>query len=755
MMKPGWIRPTSSILCLLLMLTLLVGAMSGCGGTESPDAADKDKKPEPLDHYRLSHMIVQAPGKPEEDYSIQTAHITTDAVYFVATSGNSAPDRLYCASFDGGDATLLYTAEDRHFVELFSPGADGDIWFLENEYKAVDENGNGDVDVYIKKIDKTGAVQANALLKSEKYVNGVGTYYSGLAVNDRGQVFVAISDLDEENQQILDVYWMEEDSLALDKKVTSQEDTPVLSILPDGRAAIAYLNKKDRLFVRPINTESAAFEDEIAFNANTYICRGNGHFTMLRNNRDAIYKWEDTEMTTPLIVWTEYAVDDFVKELTRTDDGALYGMVDNGGEVDIIKATPCTASEAVKTVTIAGNFGIDESIRQLIKGFNKSQSDYIAILKNYADYSSDEEIAYTKLETELMAGSTPDVLCLNGHISNRALISKGVLQDLYPYLDKDDEVNRDFFVEEILPSLTVDGKLYQVATGFTLDTMIADRRVVGDKTGLTFAHMEKLQKENPDKSLFFKDFSRDKLMTYLAYSCFTDFIRWETGECRFESEAFVKLLETAKSRPTIVDVLQSWSDSLDEEIADEFELLKDGKILLITDQVNNVTSYLLTKSRLGDNAVYIGFPSENGTGTVRYTEGNYGILAGSKNKEGAWQFLRWMLLNARDSADPAESADPFSGFGLKPFPASREAFDEQLAYFQTGEGAKDDTPLTDEDVTMLKEIIKTAKPATNYDREIAAIIEDEASYFFADKCTVAQAAKKIQERVSIYVNEQQ
>ena len=85
-----------------------------------------------------------------------------------------------------------------------------------------------------------------------------------------------------------------------------------------------------------------------------------------------------------------------------------------------------------------------------------------------------------------MAGNMPDILSVAESIPYRQLAAKGLLEDLYPYIDADEQLSRSDFFPNVLSAMELDGKLYAACAGFAVETAVGASSVVGDTPGWTY-----------------------------------------------------------------------------------------------------------------------------------------------------------------------------------------------------------------------------------------------------------------------------
>lgn len=130
-----------------------------------------------------------------------------------------------------------------------------------------------------------------------------------------------------------------------------------------------------------------------------------------------------------------------------------------------------TASAAASEEINIFSLRPDETVQQAVVAFNRSQSDVLAVYKvAMGQDSAGTEQDYIKaLNTELLAGTGPDVLVLDG-LPIASYLQKGVLAELSEVMDS---------AETVLPNIrtasqTADGKLYAIPAGMRIPLAYAD-----------------------------------------------------------------------------------------------------------------------------------------------------------------------------------------------------------------------------------------------------------------------------------------
>lgn len=538
---------------------------------------------------------------------------------------------------------------------------------------------------------------------------------------------------------------------------------PELVTLSDGRMAIATTNG-----VTPIKAGGCEAEKTIAVAEVSleYVFRGGDDYLFLYAQDGTLYGYRaDNEKTETVLSFAENGVifDEQQLKDARLADDVVTCIVSNESNYDIYTLTPCEGEDAPRVLTVAG-YIIPDQVEKVAIEFNQTHTDYTARLVDYAQYddstSSSNSDTYEvpagllRLNTELLAGKEIDLLCMD-HVSTAALIRQDALLDLYTLMDEDETMSRDAFVAQALEAMETDEHLYQLSTGFTLRTMIANTDLVGEIDRMDLATWETLAVANSDVPVIKKSFMRDRFMYFYIQTVFSDYIDKNRKSCHFDDGAFAKYLEKSKTFATEDDVLQMMSNSILE--TDTNASVSEGKCLFAERDIHNFMHYQRMISELDGKIAFVGYPTEKGAGHMISFENGLAIVQNTPLSDAAWEFIKLSVAQNRQ----------YDGEYSLVFPTDRQAFETQLAYYQDEanfvyeDGAAVTTfegnpalALTDGDAERLYALIEAAKPVIETDVQIRAIISAEASYYYAAACTAEQAAQNIQNRVSLYLREQ-
>ncbi len=415
------------------------------------------------------------------------------------------------------------------------------------------------------------------------------------------------------------------------------------------------------------------------------------------------------------------------------------------------------ASEVPKKDEIVlGTMWLNSDVRSNLIDFNKTNEKYRITVKEYG--GDDPQAGLTQFNADLTTANCPDIIDLSA-LDHTQYVSKGVLEDLYPYMEKSGFKKEDY-LENVLKAFEMDGKLYGIMPNFFVSSVMAKTSLVGDVEGWTLSEMlDFVENKNPEN--VFQYGGRINIFYYCIYNNIDEFIDWESGKCSFDGEDFVRTLEFAAKFPEEPD--------FEEEREGISSLLRSDKVLLMQSTLSSVQEYQMMNGLFGEKATYIGYPNSQRKGNlIQANSGCLGMSSKSKHKEGAWEFMQIILTEEYQDALVREH-------GSWGFPIKKSALEKQFEkdmtpeYYEDENGNKveqskttwgyDDFQMdimaaTKEEVDAVRALISSAERLySNTDEQLMSIITEEAEPFFKGQKSAADVAAVIQNRIQIYVNE--
>lgn len=553
--------------------------------------------------------------------------------------------------------------------------------------------------------------------------------------------------------------------------------------LPDGRAAA--IVRENGHVLRPIDLQTHKLLNgtPVPFSAENAVAGGGG-FDVCYTDGDSFYGYRLGE-TSPvrLFGWTDLDVNaGTLRVLDVSDDGVVTGVITSYDDrtettdLDLVTVTRTAGNTAVqKQIIRLGVLYTDYNLQDMIIDFNRRSEQYRIELTDYSLYGSNQDGTSggeTMLNTEIVSGKGPDILCLSG-LNYQNLAAAGLLEDLYPYIDADAELDRKDFFPNVLSALETDGRLCAAPSGFYLYSVIGASSVVGDGPGWTYEQFRQALASMPEGcTAFDSTTTRDDVLSACLALDMGDFVDWESGTVRFDSPDFVALLEFAASFPSELD----WSDPSFEQDSDVGERLSRGKQMLVETGAYSLEDVFYNdySQYLGGDVTFIGYPTAGGSGSMLSFEEEplYAISSASACKDAAWQFLRTYLTAAyqerllcvpsRVDVFEAKANDAAivqyqkNGEGKYELNARGEKIPVARYVLWNSETGKpeDVYAASPEQVEKVRRLIRSTTKIADYNAGIFGIVDEQAAPYFAGQKSAEEAAKLIQSKANIYVNEQ-
>ncbi len=490
-----------------------------------------------------------------------------------------------------------------------------------------------------------------------------------------------------------------------------------------------------------------------------------------------------------VVDWMECDVDsNNLSSFSILPDGRVFALTTNydysgngDRQTQLVVLTRVDASTVTeKTVITLACMYLDWDLRSRIVEYNKTNEKYRIVVKDYSEYATDEDYnaGVTKLNTEILAGKVPDLFFINSNIPLKKYAGKGLIADLYSFMDADPQHGREVFVQPVLKALENDGKLYEIGLNFSVSTAMGLQKVVGDYTTWTLADLrDAMTKLQPEATVFsFYNTKADMLSTCVSRNI-KSYVDWTTGACNFDSDSFIAQLEFANSFLDSFDWETFYEENPNYNWEPDSDKMNRGEQLLTAVYLGSFDDYLYNCSAYDSGVCFVGYPTEDGSfGSSFQINYSYAIsnVASDEVKNACWEFICSMLDEQNANTDR-----------IWQFPILQKAFDAMKERAMTpdyqldenGEKVLDengepikypkmtyytgnsDEPteiyeMTQEQADEVMDLINRTTSTSDYDQEIMDIITDEAQAFFAGEKTAQETAGMIQSRVNLYVAEQ-
>ncbi|MDE7286803.1 MAG: extracellular solute-binding protein, partial [Lachnospiraceae bacterium] len=196
---------------------------------------------------------------------------------------------------------------------------------------------------------------------------------------------------------------------------------------------------------------------------------------------------------------------------------ATYDDMETGNNVLALftKVPPEEVKE--KQVIVLAMADSNWNVRRSAIKFNKENEDYrISILDYGSIYATDGDYmaGINRLNTDIASGKVPDILLVNYAMPMESYISKGLFEDFKPYIEKDEELDINNFMPNILEAFSVNGKMYSLVPSYSIHTILAKASDVGEERGWTVQEAMDLLASKPEGTQLLESTTKSTMLMY-------------------------------------------------------------------------------------------------------------------------------------------------------------------------------------------------------------------------------------------------
>lgn len=421
-----------------------------------------------------------------------------------------------------------------------------------------------------------------------------------------------------------------------------------------------------------------------------------------------------------------------------------------------------------RNVLTMATYGTDSNVTKAIIDFNKASDEYKILVKDYSQYSTSEDwyAGMTKLDNDIISGNIPDIIKGNEQISLANYASKGLLEDFYKLMEKDESINMEDYAENVFKAFEVDGKLYELPTQFYIWTVYGKTSIWGEESGITWDEVAAVQAQYPEAALFSEMTKSRALSDSLRYN-YAQLVDEASGECHFNSDIYKNILEFANTFPAEINYDELYSDD-DYWLHYQTQYMED-KTLLTSSTIYSVYEAWSTVYRtFNEEGTPVGFPTDEGKGSVISALNSYAISAKSDYVDGAWEFVKSFISEENQIA--AEDTEVYSYWGI---PVMKKGIEQQAMritqkpywidengekveyddYIWLGEEQIVMEPATEKEAQRWVDFILSVDQKANFNFEDAMeIISEEAEGYFSGDRKIEDVMSNTQSRMSIFTS---
>lgn len=597
------------------------------------------------------------------------------------------------------------------------------------------------------------------LLWSKDYVNeelqGKGAGFSDGAAGPDGSLYLYSSG---KNGKILS---FDPDGNVKASNVSELDSLEGVLVTEDGKLyGYGYVDEKQYfetlaeggsgLIASPVDFRKA-FEGE---GGNVCLCSGTGLWEYNPETADSrlLWNWDDeyVQMVGESVEFLCYAdgsyhimnrvqnvSTDYMKPLWRRGQTLTFVTISFRDRADYPGKEVITLARANSMLRYAfsafmpdsANIGLSTWTEDLVRMYNRqSKKYYVKMVSEGEGLNSSEKL--NRVEMQIMQGEGPDLLEVSG-VYAPYMVEKGMLEDLTEYYNASSAINLEDLLPQIREAGASNGMNVLVMPAFSITTWIS-KDPVPLKEWTPWKFLERCQ----ESQLFYVSDPYESYSRCSRLNLLNRFVDYEAKKCHFDSAEFAKLLEECRKVP---------SKTVQQNV------LSEAEYLMIEDFVSSMHDFAMHNESYGKDC-HQGMPGWEGAGHLMNVYDTFAMNKKSKNKDGAWDFLEFLLSkNVQDGIEwgfPVRT-DSFDKY-LKRSYVSEENSDDEI--FVRGHFIPDE--VEEEDFEALRKMVASSVYVPGNSRDmIWKIVNEEVSMFFKGDAGLEQTVEKIQNRVSLYLDE--
>ena len=422
-----------------------------------------------------------------------------------------------------------------------------------------------------------------------------------------------------------------------------------------------------------------------------------------------------------------------------------------------------------KYIVIGGLRINNEELLHYTNEYNRDPSAKArAVIVDYADGLLPEDPlgeVQKKLYLDIISGSGPDVLMNVGDME--AFQNGNVMEDMNPFLDGANGIDRKEYFDNVLRACEREGKLYHVPARIRLRGFLVNSDMIPYTDGWTFDEFEDAKKNIPNDVSFMEGIVYNDYLKILLLTTLPRFLSYENKKVDIQNEDMKKILIMAKENGVEripEDEETRWVDEgLSGGLVDYAREKFNEGLLAVKDKDIGALQMISTDTSLcGGHVAYLGYPAPEKNGLTVIPKDTMGIVASSKNKDLAWEFIRHFLTYEMQ----VEDADTYGGIPVnralfetvcqKSMEQGNATYDDLAAKIGLSEMKRlaDAIPRVESsDIDILRDLMEHANVSVSTDSAVFAIICEEAAGYFAGDRTIDEVLKTIENRAKTVVFE--
>lgn len=338
---------------------------------------------------------------------------------------------------------------------------------------------------------------------------------------------------------------------------------------------------------------------------------------------------------------------------------SMVEIIDNypsGAVSELITLKEGNDEKKIITVGVMQN---SQDLEEIVIDYNRYSADARVEIKTYYNEQDGYENGLEKLKLDIVKKNGPDIVETSS-IDKAVFINKGIFINLFDFMESDRECNISNIHPSVLKAYEEEGAIYSLAPSFLLYSMWGRSDIIGEKHGISLEELNELLAKRGKGVGAIYGFSADEsVLTTLCTYGMDELVNWENKTCDFTGSYFKDILIFSADYKK-----EHFTGSISQGI-------QQGDVIMTVGIILDITDYQIQSALYGGKLNFIGYPTTKGSGTaLGYFGREFSINTATQEKEAAWDFIRFFLLN---------------GYNGQGFPVLIEKFEEVMQQAAEGE----------------------------------------------------------------------
>jgi len=341
-------------------------------------------------------------------------------------------------------------------------------------------------------------------------------------------------------------------------------------------------------------------------------------------------------------------------------------------------------------------------------------------IDSFSDTAQQRDVAM-RLATEFMSGGGPDIVD-SAHIPFFSYARLGYFEDLYYFIDRDEDINRNDFYSSILKSLETGGELFRISNDYNITFVsvnvdyvdLINRHTINEHH-MTLQRMHEIASEIDKRGLFsVRDLSENNFAMNYITNNISRYYNLSDKYVNFNKE-FISAIQGLKI------------------MRDSFESYEEPRFLF-EGMRSFVNFYFFTRMLLPGRYEERAFIMLNDEGNHIGDANTLSINSNSENKDLAWEFIMFAM--------------SYDGFRLMPAPGI------PIRRSVTARLLSSDCDEENQLLKVLEDLLDNRIISTEVkDPFFLEIVSNAHTDYVAGIATLEEFAATLQERLTIYVHQ--